>query len=436
MRSREALFIGTALGIGNFLALPSLFAQYDFRLVLFFHFLSLIVLAAPLLVGEIVWARWLRRNVFEAFSFLPKPFSWTPYISLVALVGITPLYVLELKTLLLWTLDLFKFSYEGQQYLEASQNNPLSWESLLALFFVVALTLPFVRVGRKQLTIFFLWTLRLVAILLGASLLLQPRSFWSIIYHALLSPSKTLVIQSQLILDVAALSLFTLSVGLGIHFLFTYWSSPLRQADRKLASYWNEPGRIHYLALKVIFLDFLLTIIATLFILPWLEPISSTFSGLSFEKIFFVWWPEFLRHQEGGLWILRFLSLSLMSLGLLSLLSLQQIGIHFFRHLLGMSHVRVALFFSFGLGVLSLVLNLSLFRMPFEVLILEFLLPFSSFLWCLSLARKFPEKHINLIMKRNATSDALNRLWRFSQLYLVPTFLLIYLFFRIYLRII
>jgi|GEM_PF-2683808 len=428
---KKALFLGTALGVGNFLFLPKLFSQYDFRLVLFFHLITLFLLGAPLLVGELIWGRWLRRNPIDAFVFLKKPFKYTPYFSLLALAGLSPLYLLEVKNLLYWCVNVWSESgtlIPSFQTLPISQN--LIW-SLFGILVIIAALIPVIKMSRERIRIVYLWSLVGVAILLMLSLMLQPISFWTVNKNFLFRASRSLSVNRELLLDVAALSLFTLSVGLGVHYWFTVWLSPLRRSVEEMQQFWKHPGRVHRLVLQVIFFDFALTLIAALFLMPWLSLMPLEGTELTFSRVFLEWWPEYLRAFSGGIYVMRFLSLALLVLGYLSLSSLVLLGVYSTRLMLGMRPRGSAIFFLSYLGIAGLIVSVPVFMAPAEALVQDVLLPVAALLWALSVGMNFPKKDLYLVLGRSQVSDALTVLWYFSLRYLVPVFLVVYLILRI-----
>jgi SNF family Na+-dependent transporter len=428
---KKALFLGTALGAGNFLFLPELFSQNDFRIVLFLHFISLFLLGAPLLAGEIIWARWLRRNPVDAFAFLPKPLRFTAHLSFLAIAGIAPLYLLEVKNLFFWFLNMW--SPVGEIF-PLSKVLPISKEllfSILGIIFIVVFLIPPLRASRELLRKMFLWVLLIVAVLIVLALLWQPVSFWTVNKNFLLRPSRSLTVSFGLVLSVASMSLMTLSAGLGIHYLFTVWLSPLRRSGDEIQKFWKSPGRVHRMVLQIILFDFILTLVASVFLMPWLSLLPLEGSELSFSRVFMDWWPEYLQTFTHGLYVVRFLSLAIFLLGFLSLTSLVVLGVYITRLLLGRSGSTSLILFLSYLGISSLILSVPVFNRSLHLLAFDFLLPLSALFWSLSVGLRFPSKDLPLVVGRSQASDALTLLWHFSLRFLVPLFLLGYLVLRV-----
>jgi SNF family Na+-dependent transporter len=426
MRGLEALYIGTALGIGNFLILPRLFSLYDFRLVLFFHFLGLLMLGIPLVVGEILWARWLRRSYTEAFQFLGAPYSWTPWVSIAALLVIIPVYVLEILKLALGLGELLRFSV-GTAPL--GLRHPFVF---ISGFVLMALMWSYTLVSRRWVGIIFICGLVISTFCLVSALSIQLPAYRNF-FLLNLSTTRNFSVTKDMFLDVASFSLFTLSAGLGIHFLFTWWASPFRRNSTQQSQYWKVPGRVHRIALKVLFADFALSVFVAALVLPWVSsPRGGLRSGVSFHQIFLDWMPEFFRVSEGGLLSLRLLLIGLLILGLLSLASLYEVFVHGVQRLLGMKRLRAASISSAFVGVFTLVASVKFFGRPMEILGFDILIPSAALLWSLSVGQKLPRRDLEVLVGRSPASDAMNLLWRPALKYWVPLFLSFYLVLRLY----
>lgn len=430
--NKLSLFLGTALGVGNFLVLPKLLAEHDFRLVLFFHLLSLFLIGAPLLAGEIIWGRWLRRNPLEAFVFLKKPLKWTHHISLIALFGICPIYLQEIQNLLLWVLKLWGFNkikipgFQSLPFIES-----LFW-SLLGSLFLILIIIPIIRISRYKIRKVFLFLLCLVLLLIILSLSLQPLELWVIVKNSLFQSSRSLLVKQELFLDVTAFSLFTLSVGFGIHYWFTLWVSPMRPAHSDYNDFWKKPGRIHKIVLQVIFYDFIFSVISTLYIIPWLSLKSNRLEEITFVKVYVEWLPEYLSQFPNGLISLKLLSIALLILGYLSLSTLILMGVYSTRISLKLkSTTSSALLFLFYLGLLVLLLNVPQVLMILSSLSLDVFLPLAALFWSLSVGYHLKQKDLYLIMGRSPMSDALTLLWHFALKFIVPSILSIYLIMRV-----
>ena len=425
MRGLEALYIGTALGIGNFLILPQLFSLYDFRLVLFFHFLGLILLGVPLVAGEILWARWLRRRYTESFQFLGAPYSWTPAVSIAALLAIIPIYVLEILKLVLGLFELLRLDPGQKIY---GLKHPIVFGMG---FLLMAGMWGYTLLPRRWVGQIFKWGLCTAALCLVSTLAIQLpayRNFFSLGF----APSRNFIVSKEMFLDVASFSLFTLSSGLGIHFLFTWWASPFRRNATQMSEYWKLPGRVHRIAIKVLFADFALSLLVSALVLPWItSPRASIKSGASFHQIFLEWMPEFFRASESGLLSVRLLLFGLLILGLLSLASLYEVFVHGVQRLLGLKRMRASSLATAFVGVFTLVASVKFFGRPLELLGFEILLPLAALLWSLSVGQKLPRRDLVVLVGRSPASDALNILWSLALKYWVPLFLSFYLVLRI-----
>ncbi|MEO5666742.1 MAG: hypothetical protein ABIR96_01650 [Bdellovibrionota bacterium] len=421
----EALYIGTALGIGNFLVLPRLFSLYDFRLVLFFHFLGLLLLGTPLVVGEILWARWLRRSYTEAFQFLGPPYSWTPAVSIAALMAIIPLYSLEILRLSLALCELLRISPGRQRF---DLQHPIVF---LLGFLLMAAMWGYSLLARRWIGKIFIGALCVAVLCLLTALSIQIpayNNFFSLNF----SPVRNFTVSKEMFLDVASFSLFTLSAGLGIHFLFTWWASPFRRNSSLQSDYWKVPGRVHRIALKVLFADFSLSVFVAILVLPWVSsPRGGQKAGVGFHQIFIEWMPEFFRASEGGLLSLRLLLFGLLILGLLSLASLYEVFIHGMQRLLGLKRMKASLLVTAFVGVFTLIASVNFFGRPLEILAFEILLPFAALLWSLSVGQKLPRRDLEVLVGRSPSIDALNVLWYLALKYWVPLFLCFYLVLRL-----
>lgn len=421
----EALYVGTALGIGNFLILPQLFSLYDFRLVLFFHFLGLLFLGVPLVVGEILWARWLRRSYTEAFQFLGAPYSWTPGVSIVALLTIIPIYSLEILRLAMGLCQLVRPSSVGTPF---DLKHPLVF---VLGFVLMAGMWGYTLLPRRWIGRIFLVGLGLAVLCLLTALSIQVpayRNFFSLDF----APVRNFSVSKKMFLDVAAFSLFTVSAGLGIHFLFTWWASPFRRNTTRLTEYWKVPGRVHRIALKVLFADFALSVFVSALVLPWISsPRGAQGSGISFHQIFLEWMPEFFRASEGGALSVQLLLGGLLVLGLLSLASLYEVFVHGIQRLLGLKRLKASSLVTASVGVFTLVASVRFFGEPLEILAFEIMLPTAALLWSLSVGQKLPRRDLAVLVGRSPSTDAMNLLWRLALKFWVPLFLSFYLVLRL-----
>jgi SNF family Na+-dependent transporter len=425
MRGLEALYIGTALGIGNFLVLPQLFSLYDFRIVLFFHFLGLLMLGVPLVVGEILWARWLRRSFVEAFQFLGAPYSWTPAVSLAALLAIVPVYVLEMMRLLVNLGSVLRLL---PSRIALDFQHPIVF--VIGILFMAAIW-GYTLLPRRWIGTFFAVGLAVSIVALLSALAIQLpsyRNFFSLNF----SPTRNFAVTKEMFLDVSSFSLFTVSSGLGIHFLFTWWASPFRRNMNRQSEYWKVPGRVHRIAIKVLLADFALSVFVTALVLPWISsPRGSQISGVGFQQIFLEWMPEFFRASEGGLLSVSLLLFGLLGLGFLSLASLYEVLVHGVQRVLGLKRMRASLLVTGFVGVFALVASVKFFGRPLEALAFDLLLPCAALLWSLSVGQKLPKRDLSVLVGRSPSSDSMNLLWRLSLKYWVPAFLSVYLVLRV-----
>jgi NSS family neurotransmitter:Na+ symporter len=445
-RTRDVLSLvaGSALGIGNFFAIPSLVLYSGGAISLITHFVGLLVLGATLLVGEIVWSRWLLRPYWQSYQVFKKYKTWLfPFFSILAIVLIIPHYISDLGHILLLfvqssltrVIGLDAWVVQGAE----EQILRLVMSVLIASLCYITLRAYPAKLARL---FFFLVMISLVSFLMvcfGIWSQWGPGQFTNLLYW---DESR---VNMDSIFKNFVFSLFTLSAGFGVVYHFFYYGShkSIQNEDAQTGSFWKKPGGIFRLVGWVFLLDVLMSLLSLVMISPFanseLEKVAMYRNSESHLSNHFVsseilvldWVPLVLSRAKGGEYLEGCLYFGLLLSGFASALSLLELCVFSFESELSWSR-RKSAFHVWGFLVIALSTTfIPQFANGMRIVGAEFFLPLSCLILCLLVGWRMPRRYQVQIIGRGLLLDRVFELWRFSIRYLTPGFL-IYYFVRLF----
>lgn len=419
-----ALSLGTAVGVGNFLVLPSLVVYQGGLPVLLAHVLSLLLLGAPLVIAEMVWARWLVRPYTQSFRDVGRGMGWIPIVVLAAVICVAPVYFVQLgQTGALLTEVIVRKGYAGATVRSAI--NASAWRSYSAtaafFFFCAAVTLgSAARVARAMK-----WLLGF-AIPAWAFLSAWTLRRWGMagLERILYWPSEPIPLEVWV--RVGALSLFSLSAGFGILYTYVFYSSQIpRETEEPGGGFWMKSGAIARTVGWVVIGDLFASLASLVIVSPYgLTGVGAQVTRQSSAVLVLDWVPQILTPAPGGPFLVCLHLAALVAAGLASAVSLFDWVVFHLEQEMNWPRAR-AVFHAWLLGMATTVLVLVPFvREKFDFLGSSILLPLAALLLSFAVGWKMPEKAQRQIFGRGLILDQFFVLWRVSIRYLTPAFLI------------
>jgi SNF family Na+-dependent transporter len=415
-----ALSLGSAVGIGNFLALPELFIATGGFTVLLVHLLSLILLGGPLLVAEMAWSRWLLRPYDKSFVVLGTRWKWLFVFGFAALIDITPPYVLEVGRLatvaakMLWLGDFAEAGWAGVARSEL--------ESYAGALFILAVTslvaiLP-ARVRARIVRGLMNYTFLCWACL---SWVIFKTWGWSGLGRSLLWDYSRISLPQ--IFEIFTFSLFTLSAGLGVHYTFVFYASQ-KSVEEGGDDAWRRPGFLMRTVIWVLVGDFVASLVALVFVSPFAVRDVLGRSSVDSRTIILEWLPEILNRIPGGqLWFWIYLT-SFLAAGVAALHSLLDFA-SFSVESEFKSSRRKAVLGIFVVGVLLSALPLlPVFQRAMNLWGSRVFLPLSALALSLAVGWGMPTQAQRQILGRGPSLDGWHLIWQLSVRWLIPFFLI------------
>jgi NSS family neurotransmitter:Na+ symporter len=440
-RSRDVftLVVGSALGIGNFFAIPSLVLYSGGAISLITHFMGLLVLGSTLLVGEIIWSRWLLRPYWNSYQVFKVNRPWlVPVFSFLAIVLIVPPYLSDLGYIL------FLFSQSTMTRLLGAQ----PWivqgfeeqlvrflgTCLVSLVTFFTLKLSPAKLGRL---FFLLVMLTLVCVSVVCTGIIFHWGFENISLVLYWDDSKVSI---RSLYKNLVFSLFTLSAGFGVIYHYFYYASqkPIIGESDENMGFWKKPGGIFVLVAWVLVLDLFMSVCSLIMISPFatseLQKMSLYSGGgsdgghfVNADTLILDWVPLVLSRASGGEYLEGCLYLGLLAAGMAAVVSLLDLCVFSFEKEMSWSrnksarHVLVLIFLSLGITLLTPLSNFLKF------LGAEIFLPVSSLILCFLVGWRMPKRFQRQIVGRGLMLDRVFDLWRVSIRYLTPGFIIYYL---------
>lgn len=419
-RDLVALCLGSAVGVGNFLALPSLVLYSGGVKVVLLHVLCLMLLGAPLLVGELLWSRWLLRPFAKAWAVTGPRGSRLGAIAYFAIAFIAATYLSELGRLVMLGV---RWTMEGGYPVPAYRERLLldgRWAAYLGgaglLTFVAWLGRGASRtlaraMGMCLVVAFSAWAFLVVWVLQGwGTRGLQRLLYWD---------SRPLDL--AVLTDNLSLSLFSLSAGLGILYTFMYYAS-LKPHLEEASENWS--GRILRTTGWVLLGDMLASAASLVCASPFgLGAVGAEVelgSRQSSAQLIFDWLPQIFVNKEGGRAMTGLLFLSLLAAGSAAFLSLFDMAAFALEREFSWTRSKSVL----HVYVIALVL-LAFPLVPgvesvFDAVGSGFLLPLSAGAIAWAVGWRMPFRAQQSLFGRGLLLDPLFLIWRVSLRYLVP----------------
>jgi NSS family neurotransmitter:Na+ symporter len=411
------LGLGTAVGIGNILTVPHA-ALYSGGLdLIFVHLISVLLLGFPLLLAEMIWARWLVRPYPQAFRAVGEGPSALFVITALAIFLIAPSYAVEVGRLMLSGLSKgfpqildFASAGPGQAYLLR----------LLAAVAVIGLATIMVCGGPAILARFAKY------LVLSALVIWTGLSAWTFLQwggsglrHLSLEfrywPPRDVLIQ------ICTHSLFTLSAGMGVIYTAVGYASeyPLvPELGGKV--FWGKPKALVRTASLILLGDFWASLCGLVLVSPFA---GTNGVGISSETLMFKWLPELWRPAENGMLFVALHFVALTFAGVASFASLVDWATFQFERELKWSRNR-ALFHASGIAIALSVL--AAFPRAREFLAdagAGVALPCAALALVYAVGWKMPTSVARVVFGRGLLLDAQFLLWKFLIRWVVPTFL-------------
>lgn len=419
-RDLVPLVVGSAVGVGNFFALPSLVLYSGGVKVFLFHIVCLILLGTPLVVAEFLWSRWLLRPYARAWSVTGRSTSWLGALAYVAVAFIASTYLMELGRLVVVGL---RWVVEGGYPVPAfRQRLTLDGRWIAYLGGAGLLTLiawlghgPPRTLARSMRTClvmaFSAWLFLSVWVIQGWG----TRGLGRLLYW----DSRALDI--GVVTENLALSLFSLSAGLGILYSFVYYASLVPHRE---SAEWSWSGRILKTAGWILLGDLLASMASLICVSPFglgaVGPDVAPESRQSSAQLLLDWLPQIFVNKEGGKAMTGLLFLSLLSAGVAAFLSLFDLAVFALERELHWTR-RKSVMHAYVLGLVLLALPLVPgVEMRLDAIGSGFLLPLSAGAIAWAVGWKMPLKAQQSLFGRGLILDPLFLLWRVSIRYLVP----------------
>jgi len=416
------LAVGSAVGIGNFLVLPSLVLYSGGVKVVLLHVLCLFLLGAPLVVAEFLWSRWLLRPYAKAWAVTGPGTAWLGSIAYFAIAFVASTYLLEMgRLLLLGVRWMTESGYPVPAYREQLTRGAGRWASygggaaLLSLIAWIASgpVRKLARAMRTSLVVAFSgWAFLAIWVLQGwGTHGLRRLLYWD-----------STAIDRAVLTDNLALSLFSLSAGFGILYTFLYYASlkPVREegADG------DRAGRILRTAGWILLGDLLASMASLLCVSPIALGAVGTDVALasrqSSAQLLLDWLPQIFVNKEGGPAMTGLLFLSLLAAGTAAFLSLFEVAVFALERELSWTRRKAVLHvYVLGLCLLALPLVPGL-EAWLDMLGSGILLPLSAGAIAWAVGWRMPLKAQQSLFGRGLLLDPLFLIWRLSIRYLVP----------------
>ncbi len=432
------LGVGSAVGLGNFLAIPGLVISSGGVPVILLHLMGLFILGGTLLVGEFLWSRWLMRPYWQSYQVLVPSgsrVSWAvPVFSYLAVLMILPPYLMDMGRLLgLAAGEISRAFFKPvneRTLLEFSYSS-----SYFRAFFALAVA-----------TLCSLYPPRILARLLKI-LVVGAFLCWVFSAYIILKSFGTVGLERIFYWDNARLdfdaifktlgfSLFTLSAGFGVmyHFVFYASQAPLNTNKKEPTDFWKQSGKFMRIAGLIVMTDFLSSLMSLVVASAFASQVETVelirmFSGdvrvesrtLILDKV-----PEVLATKPWGSFASISLFMGLFFAGMASALSILDIAIFTLGNELHWSRLRASLHL-FGFGALMLTIPLvPTLAQYMRQAGADLLLPLSSLVLCYLVGWKMPRRSQVQILGRGLILDRLFQLWRFWIRYFAPLFLVYY----------
>lgn len=418
------LALGTAVGVGNFLVLPSLVLYRGGLSVVLVHFLSLIVLGSPLALAELIWGRWLLRPYTQSFKAVRPGFGWVPLLAMLALVTVAPPYFVEMgRTAMLLSKSISVRGFSGVAVVTGVRGAVFGTGAFaIGLLWLCSLLTAgsVVRLARS------LKTFVLVALALWFVLALHVGLEWGSAGLRATLGSEIQPLSWDEIFDIAAFSLFSLSAGFGILYTFVFYASqaPLKASTGR--TFWERPGSLLRVIVIMLIGDMFASAVSLVLISPYglvgregLGPLHDS------RMLMLDWVPQILaRGPQGFAWLLVHFG-ALLSAAMAAALSLVDTCVFHMERDLGWSRRKAAF------HVASLGSGLILFSLvpaigdAFAFFGGSLMLAISALALALGVGWLMPERAQRQIFGRGLQLDRLFTLWRLTLRWLVPAVLIV-----------
>jgi NSS family neurotransmitter:Na+ symporter len=430
---------GSAIGVGNFFNVPSLVLYSGGMMSFLVHVFGIIVFGASLLVGEILWSRWMLRPYWQSFQlFKSVKVGIFPVFSFLAILLIAPSYFGDLghilmlfsQTSLTRVVGVEPWIVQGitEQFIK------LLCTVLLAYVCYRLTRLYPANLSRVFFVLVFVSLVSFMIVCLGIGM------HWGFENLKLVFYWDESRIHVHSVFKNLMFSLFTMSAGFGVIYHFFHYASfkPLSFENDDNQSFWKKPGGVFVLVGWVVGLDLLMSFMSLVMISPFasseLQKIS-LYRGTNGQVGHFIdsqilildWVPLVLSRASGGEYLEGCLYLGLICAGLASAVSLLDLCVFSFETELNWSRKKSAQHI-FAVVLLSLSVTwLQPLTLALKQIGAELFLPLSALILSLVVGWKMPKRYQWQIVGRGLLLDRVFDLWRFSVRYLTPAFILYYL---------
>lgn len=415
------LCLGSAIGIGNFYAIPQGVFYHGGLAYLLLHFLGLTLFAGVLLIAELLFAAWLQKSFVDSFRTLDRRFAFVPFLSFFAVGLITPNYITELaKIALMVGRACFSSGYIGADEYRLLAASPLSL--YVVALGVLGVALVIIQSGMARVSEFMKITLLAVSgFWICLSYFIGSKWHWNGLAQML--SWKGQQIESGSVYDTLRFSLFTLSSGFGLFYSFYHSTIDAQRPKRG-----ERPRSLRINVLKmVIFVmaaDFASSLFAVAFVSPFQMPDNQQ-KMISSTTLLLDWLPQILaRSGPVGIFFELGFFISLFLVGLLAVLALVKFEVVALERDLKWTRLKASVHVGI-FGVLTLLIPLfPKLSVEIESFAIDLLLPLGALFLCYFVGWRMPRKAQSVLFGRSLLLDGFLKSWRILIRVVVPLFLI------------
>lgn len=419
------LALGTAIGIENFFFLPSEVLYGGGLTVLVLHVLCVLLLAAPLVMAELLWGRWLLRPYVQAYKVVGMGWMWVPLVSLGALVLIFPPYLIDVGSLGVLALETVFRTGQSPAGLRAQiETSPL--RSYLGALSLLSFCAGAVLTSSRSMAGIVKNLLRF-SIPAWAVLTIYTVQNWGFEGLGRVLAWRPETLTWSLAFRVASFSLFTLSAGFGIFFTYVYYASqiPLQKPKVGQVGLWQKQGGLLRIVGWVVVGDLMASVVSVCLVSPYgLGAVGQGVERRSSAVLMLDWVPQIFLHQPYGIvWVFVYY-MSVLCAGVAAAISIFDCLLFQTEREFNWPRAKAVWHVWAFCAILATLPLIPLFKEVMGFVGAQFLLPLSALLMSYVIGWKMPERAQRSIFGRGLILDRMFILWRFSIRFLVPMFLL------------